>query len=112
MFLATVLKNKLRKRHVVRMLRRIIIKILSWNINTFIETASLTVATIHPFNDQDISQTAITCSKLTRETLGQGVKYVHSGVFIVNFEHISHLVLVFFIDNFEQVNAGWVGYEV
>ena len=30
-----------------------------------------------------------------------------SGVFIANFEHISHFVLVFFIVNFEQVNAGW-----
>ena len=29
----------------------------------------------------------------------------HSGVFIVNFEHISHLVS---IAEFEQVNAGWV----
>ena len=28
-------------------------------------------------------------------------------VFIVYFEHISHLVLVFSIVNFEQVNAGW-----
>ena len=42
----------------------------------------------------------ITCSKLTTETLEQGVKYVQSslrrsGVFIVNFEHISHPVLVF-----------------
>ena len=36
----------------------------------------------------------ITCSKLTIETLERGVKYVH-GVFIVNFEHTSHLVLVF-----------------
>ena len=40
-----------------------------------------------------------TCSKLTIETQQQGVKYVHvkrrSGVFIVNFEHISHLVLMF-----------------
>ena len=29
----------------------------------------------------------------------------HSGVFIVNFKHISQLFLVF---NFEQVNANWV----
>ena len=29
-----------------------------------------------------------------------------SGIFIVNFEHISHFVLIF-IANFEQVNAGW-----
>ena len=37
------------------------------------------------------SQWAFTCSKVTIETLEQGVKYV----FIVNFEHISHPVLVF-----------------
>ena len=35
-------------------------------------------------------------------------KYIcRSGVFIVNFEHISHLDLVFLIVNFEQVNTGW-----
>ena len=52
------------------------------------------------------SQPVITCSKLTIKTLEQKVKYVQklslktserrqwcSGVFIVNFEHISHLVL-------------------
>ena len=36
-----------------------------------------------------------------------------SGVFIVNFGHISHLALVFhtlfFIANFEHVNADWDG---
>ena len=32
------------------------------------------------------------------------------GVFIVNFEHISHLVLMFLV-NIEQVNADWVFYE-
>ena len=43
------------------------------------------------------------CSKLTIETLEQSVKYVQgcqwrgSDVFIVNFEHISHLVLVFLL---------------
>ena len=31
-----------------------------------------------------------------------------SGVLIVNFEHISHLVLVFSIVNFDQANADWV----
>ena len=46
-------------------------------------------------------QSAFTCSKLTTETLEQSVKYVQmrqwrrSGVFTVNFKHISHLVLVF-----------------
>ena len=29
-------------------------------------------------------------------------------VFIVNFEHISHLCSSVSIVNFEQVNAGWV----
>ena len=45
-------------------------------------------------------QPAITCSKLTIETLEQGVKYVQicrSGVIIANFEHISHLVLLFLL---------------
>ena len=42
----------------------------------------------------EIAQPAIACSKLTIETLEQGVKYVQtcSSVSIVNFE---------------QVNAGW-----
>ena len=52
---------------------------------------------------------AFTCSRLTIETLEQGVKYVQSlktqggrhrrlsGVFIVNFEHISYLVLIFLL---------------
>ena len=31
----------------------------------------------------------------------------HSGVFIVNCEHISHLVLVLYV-NFEQANVDWV----
>ena len=49
------------------------------------------------------SQPAITCLNLTLETLEQGVKYVQrrhwrcSGVFIVNFEHISHLAMVFLL---------------
>ena len=50
------------------------------------------------------TQSAFTCSKLPIETLEQDVKYVlvfllwrHCGVFIVDFEHISHLVLVFLL---------------
>ena len=38
------------------------------------------------------------CSKLTIKT---------PGVFVVNFEHISYLVLVFLIVNFEKVYADW-----
>ena len=42
------------------------------------------------------SQSAITCSKLTIETIEQG-EWRRSGIFIVNFEHISHLVLLFLL---------------
>ena len=58
---------------------------------------------------ENTTQPVFTCSKLIIETLEQGVKYVpkliiktperrqlrRSGVFIVNFEHIPHLVLMF-----------------
>ena len=40
-----------------------------------------------------------------------GLKYGHwrcSDIFIANFEHISHLVLMFLLLTFEQENAGWV----
>ena len=46
------------------------------------------------------AQSTIICSKLTKETQEQGVKYVQrrrSGVFIINFEHISHFCLVFLL---------------
>ena len=50
------------------------------------------------------SQPAFTCSKSTIEALEQGVKYVQcrSGIFIVNFEHISHLALVFLLLTFNM----------
>ena len=44
------------------------------------------------------------CSKLTIKIPEQR-QCRGSGIFIVNFEHISHLVSIV---NFEQVNAGWV----
>ena len=51
-----------------------------------------------------MTQSATTCSKVTIETVEQGVKYLHciphwrgSCVFIVNFEHISYLALVFLL---------------
>ena len=72
--------------------------VFSWEYREFYRTAIF---------QNTFSQPAFTCSKLIIETLGQGVKYVQStirtperchwcrsGVFIVNFEHISHLVLV------------------
>ena len=53
---------------------------------------------------QMLTQPAITCSKLTIETLGHWRRF---GVFIVNLEHISHLCSSVSLVNFEQVNAGW-----
>ena len=46
------------------------------------------------------------CSELTIKT-PEPLQWRLSAVFTVNFEHISHLVLVGFFVNFEQVNAGW-----
>ena len=50
------------------------------------------------------SQPTFTCSKITIETLEQGTKYVHNKVnnkatrtTLVNYEHISNLVLVFLL---------------
>ena len=43
------------------------------------------------------TQPAITCSKLTIETPERPQAWDRSGVFIVNFEHISHLVLLFLL---------------
>ena len=69
-----------------------------------------------------ITQPAITCSKLTTETLDQRCEICSKltikppkrrqwrrfGGFIVNFEHILHLCSSVSIVNFEQVNARWV----
>ena len=55
-------------------------------------------------NDRNTRTRCEICSKLTIKT-PERRHWRHSGVFIVNFEHISHLVS---IAEFEQVNAGWV----
>ena len=41
----------------------------------------------------------MTCSNITIETLKQGVKgvFLRPGVFVVDFGHISHFVLVFLL---------------
>ena len=46
------------------------------------------------------------CSKLTIKTSGRRY-WLRSGVFIVNVEHISHLILVSIFFDFEQVNVCW-----
>ena len=56
---------------------------------------------------------SLTWSKSKVKALEKGLKYFQSfhwrrsGVFIVNFEHISHLLLVFLLLTFEQVNVCW-----
>ena len=47
-------------------------------------------------------------SKLTIKT-PERRHWFRSGVFIVNFEHISYIVLNVFIVNFEEVNGTWGG---
>ena len=70
------------------------------------------------------SQPVFTCSKLTTETLEQRCEICSKltiktpkrrqwrrfGVFIVNFEHISHLCSSVSIVNFEHIIAGWACY--
>ena len=53
-----------------------------------------------------ITQPAITCSKLTIKTTKR-CPWRRSGVFSVNFEHIFTRCSSVSIGNFEQVNAGW-----
>ena len=59
-------------------------------------------------NNRSIRTRCEICSKLTIKTSERR----RSGVFIVNFEHISYLVLVFFIVNFEHVTADWARSEI
>ena len=59
-------------------------------------------------NNKNIRTSCKTRSKLTIETPEQR-QWSHSGVLIVNIEHIPYLVLSpVSIVNFEQVNANWV----
>ena len=48
-------------------------------------------------------QLTFACSKSTTETLEKGVK----DVFIVNFEHNSHLFSGVSVVDFEQANVSW-----
>ena len=58
-------------------------------------TPRVTKGVVWIIMEVEYTQPAFTYSKLTIETLGQGVKY---GVFMVKFEHIPpHLVLVFLL---------------
>ena len=58
-------------------------------------------------NNRSTSARCEICSKLTIKKPDRR-QWRRSGVFIVNFEHILHLVLVFLLQNFEHVIVGWV----
>ena len=61
-------------------------------------------------NNRNTRRRSKICSKFAIKTPG-GTHWRRSGLFIVNFEHISHLFLVFlsfFIVAFEQVNVSWL----
>ena len=57
-------------------------------------------------NDRNTRSRYEICSKLTIKTPEQR-QWRRSGVFVVNFEHISHRVLSVSVVNFEHVIAGW-----
>ena len=65
--------------------------------------------------DGNLFQLAFTCSKSTVEGWKVTIKtpewrqWRRSGVFLVHFEHISHLFLEILFLDLEQVNAGLVG---
>ena len=79
-------------------------------LNKITRSLIVFINSAHWKNDNQILvyyQLVFTFSKLTKETLEQGVKYDptrwrRSGVFIVNFEHNSHLVLVFVLLTFNM----------
>ena len=58
-------------------------------------------------NNRNTRKRCEICSKLTIKTPERRHHWHRSGVFIVNFEHISHCSSVSIV-NFEQANADWV----
>ena len=90
-----------------------IFKISSRSTKTRSEICSrLTIKTLerrqeHPC--QNVISIKLFCNFI-EITLRHGCSWRHSSVFIVNVEHILHLVLGVSIFNFEQVNASW-GYH-
>ena len=73
--------------------------------STIVNSASIYLLKV---NNRNTSTRCKKCSKLTIKTPERHhCRWRCSGVFIVNFKHISHLVLVFFV-NFEHVIAGLV----
>ena len=76
---------------------------LSLGLPTSISPAGIYLIKV---NNRNTRARCEVCSKLIIKT-PERRQWRHSGVFIVNFEHISHLVLVFSIGNFEYVIAGW-----
>ena len=60
-------------------------------------------------NNRNTRKRCEVCPKLTIKT-PEWRHWHRFDVFIVNFEHISHLFVVLYIVNFKQVNVSWVYY--
>ena len=56
-------------------------------------------------NNRNSRKRCETCSKLTIKTPEPGQRC--SGMFIVNFEHISHLFLLFLLLTLKKQNVNW-----
>ena len=65
-----------------------------------IKTSNLANIYLCTANNRNTRKRCEICSELT-------IKTPERHVFIVNFEHISHLFLVLLLVDFEQVNVSW-----
>ena len=83
----------------------IVTKSINCNIKFFQPTTTYSKLTI-----ETLEQRCEICLKLTIKTPKRR-HWRRFDVFIVNVEHISHLCSSVSINNFEQVNAGWVRYH-
>ena len=70
-------------------------------------TAHPTNIYLFKVNDRNTTKRCEICPKLTIKK-PERRQQRRSGVFIVNFEHISHLFLAFLLLDVEQVNVNWV----
>ena len=80
--------------------------LIFWQLLVSSDYRSQQTFTFFKVNNRNTRKRYEICSKLTI-TIPERHHCHHSGVFIVNFEHISHLFLVLFIVVFEQVTVSW-----
>ena len=83
-------------------------KCVYWTESWKLELYPVGIHLLKDYNKNNRTRGEI-CSKLTIKTLERR-HWSLSGIFIVNFENISHLALVFFIVNFGYAIAAWVAF--